>query len=112
MRARDRPAIDGEAMGHGLPSKTSNAGASKPWSMAQGERVPGDSGVVMRHPANESMLQDNSLQTGEAYPIVKTKKSDNEDRLLYGRTAIDRCRCLIRQRLMLAPLIIADKERP
>ena len=48
----------------------------------------------------------------EAYPIVKTKKSDHEDRLLYGRTEIDRCRCLIRKRLMLPPLIIADKERP
>jgi hypothetical protein len=37
----------------------------------------------------------------EAYPTVKTKKSDNEDRLLYVRTEIYRRWCLISQCLML-----------
>jgi hypothetical protein len=45
----------------------------------------------------------------EAYPIVKTKKSENEDRLLYGRTAIDGRWCLIAPCLMLPPLIGALK---
>src|SRR6266498_6026140 len=48
--------------------------------------------------------------SNEAYPIVKTKKSDNEDRLLYGRTEIDRRWCLISSCLMLPPLIVAHKE--
>jgi hypothetical protein len=47
----------------------------------------------------------------EAYPIVKTKKSENQDRLLYVRIEIHCCWCPIIQRLMLPPLIVTDKER-
>src|SRR6266436_9552607 len=47
----------------------------------------------------------------EAYPIVKTKMSENEDRLLYGRIEIDCCGCLVCQCLMLPPRIVAHKER-
>jgi len=45
----------------------------------------------------------------EAYPIVKTKKSENYDSLLDGRTEIYRRWCPISQCLMLPPLIVAHK---
>jgi len=58
---------------------------------------------------NRVLLQE-CRQTGdEAYPIVKTKKSENYDSLLYGRTEIYRRWCPISQCLMLPPLIVAHK---
>jgi hypothetical protein len=57
------------------------------------------------------MAFETAVVSDEAYPIVTTKKSENEDRLLYVRTARDRRRCLVLQCLLLPPLMVAAKER-
>jgi transposase len=49
--------IDFDAMWHFIQSKKRSAGSSKPWIMAQGERLPGCSVVVMLQHANDAMIK-------------------------------------------------------
>lgn len=50
-------AIDFDEMWHFIQSKKRNSGSSKPWIIAQGELLPGDSVVVMLQPSNGCMIK-------------------------------------------------------
>src|SRR6266540_6586635 len=102
-----------------LPSRTVNPSTMRPSCVQRSRRVFFSSSGIYACDNTSSMAFRNLWTScmfvqsiDEAYPIVKTKKSDNEDRLLYGRTEIDRRWCLISSCLMLPPRIVAHKERP
>ena len=68
--ARDIHASDFDEMWHGMPSKKRHAGSSKPWSIPQGARLPGDSVVVMLPRANACMTKENISQTVYCIRII------------------------------------------
>jgi len=49
--------IDFDETWHVVQAKKSNSGSSKPWSIAQGERLPGYAVVVMLQRSNACMTQ-------------------------------------------------------
>jgi len=55
--AEDMHEIDFDEMWYFIQSKKRSAGSSKPWSIAQGERLPGYAVVVMLQRSNACMTQ-------------------------------------------------------